>query len=109
VPLALTAFTVARAGYLLYLGIRTLRSAGAVNSTASLTAGSSSGRFFTRGIGVNALNPRGVLIFVSILPQLTQSTNGWSLLAQLAVLGSVHIVLTALLAAPNPKAMARLP
>jgi threonine/homoserine/homoserine lactone efflux protein len=100
VPLALTALTVAGAAFLLYLGIRTLRSHGTIHGTADVTPESSAGRFFVRGMGVSALNPKGILIFVSILPQFTQSTNGWPLPVQLALLGGVYILITALFYLP---------
>jgi threonine/homoserine/homoserine lactone efflux protein len=38
---------------------------------------------------VSALNPKGLLIFLSILPQFTRPGAGWPLPAQLAVLGAV--------------------
>ncbi|MFC7547944.1 LysE family translocator [Plantactinospora sp. GCM10030261] len=101
VPLAMTALTLAGAGYLTYLGVRVLRGSGRIEpAAATIVSASSPGRYFARGIGVSALNPKGILIFLSILPQFTQSAGGWPLPAQFAVLGGVFILITALFYLP---------
>jgi threonine/homoserine/homoserine lactone efflux protein len=101
VPLAMFVLTVAGAGYLTYLGIRTLRSTGRLDHTgANVTLASSPGRYFTRGIGVSALNPKGILIFLSILPQFTKTTGGWPLPGQFAALGGIFILITAVFYLP---------
>lgn len=99
VPFALSALTLAGACYLAYLGVRTLRSTGAVPHGGSVQAATSAPlagsplQYLVRGIGVSALNPKGLLIFLSILPQFTR-TGGWPLPVQLAVLGAVFTALT---------------
>jgi len=90
VPSALTALTVAGAAYLTHLGVRTLRGTGRVEAVASPP-----GRHFARGVGVSALNPKGLLIFLAILPQFTEPTDDRPVAAQLAVLGGVFVLLTA--------------
>lgn len=40
-----------------------------------------------RGVGVSVLNPKGVLVFVALLPQFTSRSAAWPLAVQLAVLG----------------------
>lgn len=96
VPFALTTLTVAGAGYLTYLGLRSLRSPGQVmqgRQQAPLAA--SPLGYLTRGIGVSALNPKGLLIFLSILPQFAQPEGGWPLPVQFAVLGGIFILIAA--------------
>jgi threonine/homoserine/homoserine lactone efflux protein len=100
VPFALTALTLAGACYLTYLGIRTLRSVRALPGRAPTAAPTPVGwaiggplGYVARGIGVSALNPKGLLIFLSILPQFAR-TGGWPLPVQLAVLGGLFTALT---------------
>jgi threonine/homoserine/homoserine lactone efflux protein len=88
--------TVAGAAYLTYLGVRTLRGTGRVphgEPTAAL-ASSPSG-YLARGIGVSALNPKGLLLFLSILPQFARQSGGWPLPAQLALLGGIFVLIAA--------------
>ena len=42
-----------------------------------------------RGMGVSALNPKGLLIFLALLPQFTNPRWSWPLTAQLGLLGLV--------------------
>ena len=42
-----------------------------------------------RGLGVSVLNPKGLLIFLALLPQFTNPRWGWPLTAQLGLLGLV--------------------
>lgn len=103
VPLAMTALTLAGAGYLTYLGTRVLRSTGQVDPAAAglgAALASSPGRYFARGVGVGALNPKGILIFLAILPQFTQTSGGWPLPLQFAVLGGVFILIIAVFYVP---------
>lgn len=101
VPLALGVLTLVGAGYLVYLGIRTLRSTGSVpEGRGTMALASSPGRYFARGLGVSALNPKGLLIFLSILPQFTHTTASWPLPAQFAALGGVFILICALVYFP---------
>jgi threonine/homoserine/homoserine lactone efflux protein len=96
VPMALAALTVGGAGYLIHLGARALRSGGHVHPDTTTTPASSPLRYLVHGVGVSALNPKGLLIFLSILPQFTHSTTGWPLPAQLATLGMIFIAICAL-------------
>lgn len=98
VPTAQAALTVGGAGYLTYLGVRTLRSPGHLDA-GSTAAASSPLRYLIRGIGVSALNPKGLLIFLAVLPQFTRSA-GWPVPAQLATLGGVFVAICALFYLP---------
>lgn len=95
-PVALTTMTVAGAGYLTYLGVRSLRSSGQVrHGRQQAPLATSPLGYLTRGIGVSALNPKGLLIFLSILPQFAQPRGGWPLPVQFAVLGGIFILIAA--------------
>jgi threonine/homoserine/homoserine lactone efflux protein len=43
-------------------------------------------------MGVSALNPKGLLLFLALLPQFTSPHDPWPLAAQLAVLGLVFVL-----------------
>jgi len=78
------------AGYLIYIGIRTLATkAQAVNQ---LNDPMSRRRAFTQGIVVNTLNPKVALFFLSFLPQFIDADRGSAALQSL-VLGSTFVVL----------------
>ena len=93
-PGFLIALTIAGAGYLLYLGIATLRHPPTQDAMA---AGSGAGprpwRLVGKGIGVSALNPKGLLLFLAILPQFARPASAWPMTAQLALLGGVFVAL----------------
>ena len=87
---ALLALTVCGAAYLVYLGVKTLRS----QVDQSHLSGASGAhvprhRYVIRGAGVSALNPKGLLVFLSILPQFTRTSAAWPEWLQLAALGLV--------------------
>jgi threonine/homoserine/homoserine lactone efflux protein len=95
VPMALTVLTVAGAGYLIQLGVRTLRSPAEVHADPDVARPVEPLRYLVRGIGVSALNPKGLLLFLSILPQFTRTTAGWPPPVQLAVLGGIFMTICA--------------
>jgi threonine/homoserine/homoserine lactone efflux protein len=99
VPMALVALTICGAGYLTYLGVRTLRSTGHLDVGSAAAPASSPLRYLARGIGVSAFNPKGLLIFLAVL-QFTRTAAGWPLPVQLATLGGVFIAICALLHLP---------
>ena len=100
-----TAFLIVKwigAGYLVYIGIRTL-----VKRPQAVTQASdqmSRRRAFTQGIVVNTFNPKVALFFLSFLPQFIDADRGSAALQSLilgttfVVLGSVSDSLFALLA-----------
>lgn len=108
-PASLTALTVAGGLYLIWLGARTFTrpaghvvtagppeaQAGPPGATAGPAAGSSRATL-VRGIGVSGLNPKGLLVFLALLPQFTNPRTGWPMTAQLAVLGLVFTITCAL-------------
>jgi threonine/homoserine/homoserine lactone efflux protein len=91
-PAALTALTMAGGLYLVWLGTKTVAgpTAPAITVPTADGAPSGSGRAtLARGIGVSGLNPKGLLVFLAILPQFTSPRASWPLTVQLAVLGLV--------------------
>lgn len=89
-PVALTVLTVVGAGYLIWLGAATLahpakppspEDSGRTPRTAASTV--------AQGIGVSGLNPKGLLVFVAMLPQFTTPAGAWPIAGQMAALGLV--------------------
>ncbi|MGW0206383.1 LysE family translocator [Streptomyces sp. NPDC003233] len=88
-PGLLTALTVAGAGYLLWLGWSVLRRP-AVPGAAE--EASPDGRLFLRGATISGLNPKGLLLYLSVLPQfLTLRGAHLPVPVQTATLGLLHM------------------
>ncbi|MFM7126289.1 MAG: LysE family translocator [Actinomycetota bacterium] len=88
-----TAFNVVKwlgAGYLIFVGVRTLLVRPA--AIEGLSGSMSRRRSFLQGIVVNTLNPKVALFFVSYLPQFIDSDQGaaWS---QALVLGVIFVAI----------------
>jgi threonine/homoserine/homoserine lactone efflux protein len=110
-PALLTALTVVGGCYLIWHGATTVARPSAPRpvaatppaATAALTGAppaatgaptrtppAATGRsVLARGVGVSALNPKGLLIFLALLPQFTNPRWSWPLSAQLGLLGLV--------------------
>jgi len=91
-PVLLTALTVAGAGYLVWLGWGVLRRP-AIPGAADETPAASPARTFLRGAGISGLNPKGLLLYLSVMPQFLVTTTGARVpvAAQTGVLGGVHM------------------
>jgi threonine/homoserine/homoserine lactone efflux protein len=93
-PVVLTVLTVVGAGYLIYLGVILLATPGSLHGPTTVnhpTASPWQRRILT-GIGVSGLNPKGLLVFLALLPQFTDPNGTWPVPAQLAVLGLVFVL-----------------
>ncbi|MEU8973891.1 LysE family translocator [Streptomyces monashensis] len=97
-PKLLTALTVAGAGYLLWLGWGVLRSpavpggGGAPDAASDAASRATEGRLFLRGATISGLNPKGLLLYLSVLPQfLTLRGTHLPVPAQTAALGLLHM------------------
>lgn len=87
---ALLVLTACGAVYLVYLGIKVLHSPAHLgHAESNATKGRSRGQYVLRGAGVSALNPKGLLLFLAVLPQFTRRAAAWPLPIQLAVLGAI--------------------
>jgi threonine/homoserine/homoserine lactone efflux protein len=87
------AFSIVKYGgacYLVYLGLRTLRSSREVSQVLDLPSRGGRAAFY-EGILVEALNVKTALFFLAFIPQFVDP--GASPLAQFVVLGSVCVVL----------------
>ena len=107
-PASLTALTIAGGLYLLWLGARTVTrptaraitadgtpsgtGAGSGTGNGSVSASGTGPATLAKGIGVSGLNPKGLLVFLAILPQFTSPRGSWPLTVQLAVLGLVFTI-----------------
>ena len=89
-PAALTALTVAGAGYLLWLGWGVLRQL-AVPAAADERADASRMRVMLRGAGISGLNPKALLLYFSLFPQFIDPARGWPVAAQTGLLSTVHL------------------
>src|SRR5215475_13014872 len=84
-PAFLSALTIAGGLYLTWQGIMTVRRPSAPGTPA---APARSGRTtLARGVGVSGLNPKGLLLFLALLPQFTSPRWSWPVSVQIAVLG----------------------
>ncbi|CAL9307416.1 LysE family translocator [Streptomyces sp. SudanB182_2057] len=99
-PGLLTAVTVAGAGYLLWLGWGVLRRPSVPGATPAAartdadagSAPAADGRPFLRGATISGLNPKGLLLYLSVLPQfLTLRGAHLPVPAQTAALGLLHM------------------
>ncbi|MER6063525.1 LysE family translocator [Streptomyces sp. NPDC004059] len=90
-PKLLTVLTVAGAGYLLWLGWGVLRRP-AVPGAADEVQAAGEGRLFLRGATISGLNPKGLLLYLSVLPQfLTLRGAHLPVPVQTAALGLLHM------------------
>lgn len=91
-PALLTALTVAGAAYLVWLGWGVLRRPavpGAADAAAPLTGRR---RVFLRGATISGLNPKGLLLYLSLLPQfLTLEGHHLPVPVQTTALGLLHM------------------
>lgn len=74
-----TAFTVLRLCgglYLLWLGVKALRSRGAAFQPGATPSPDPVARFFARGLIANAINPKVILFFLAFLPQFVSAARG---------------------------------
>lgn len=88
-PLALTVLTLVGGAYLVWLGIGIARHPVVAGADDGAPAGSRA--IIIRGMAVSGLNPKGLLIFVALLPQFSDSESGWPIPIQLAALGLVFV------------------
>lgn len=94
-PAALTALTVVGAGYLLWLGWGVLRQP-AVPTAAGETAGASRLQVMLKGAGISGLNPKALLLYLSLFPQFIDPATGWPAAAQTGLLSTMHLTACAI-------------
>ncbi|MEV0150570.1 MULTISPECIES: LysE family translocator [unclassified Nonomuraea] len=85
-PVILTGLTLVGGLYLVWHGAMTVARPSTPAFSREAAAGTDRA-VFLRGIGVSALNPKGLLIFLALLPQFTNLNGAWPVSAQIGVLG----------------------
>ncbi|MDG9719965.1 LysE family translocator [Streptomyces sp. DH24] len=95
-PALLTGLTVAGAAYLVWLGWGVLRRPGVPGAGGAAESPASGRRVFLRGATISGLNPKGLLLYLSVLPQFltAEGAPGGTRLpvaGQTAVLGLLHM------------------
>ena len=88
-PVALSALTVAGAGYLLWLGANMLARPSTPHADERQASGSWM-RWALKGLCVSGLNPKVFLLFLALLPQFADATAPWPVPMQMIALGLVH-------------------
>jgi threonine/homoserine/homoserine lactone efflux protein len=96
-PAALATLTIVGGLYLMWHGARTFaRDSAPSSATHPAAAGRTPWETLARGMGVSALNPKGLLLFLALLPQFTDAHDDWPLPAQLGLLGLVFMLTCAI-------------
>jgi len=90
-PAFLSGLTIVGGLYLIWHGARTLARPAVLGAPAG-SAPRGGRATLVRGMGVSALNPKGLLVFLALLPQFTSPRWSWPLAAQLGLLGLVFIL-----------------
>ncbi len=81
-PGALTVLTLVGGSYLIWRGVMSLGRRPEPSAPATQAT-------VLRGLGVSGLNPKGLLLFLALLPQFADRHGSWPLPGQLALLGVV--------------------
>ena len=84
-PGALTVLTVVGGSYLIWRGLMSLGRRPEPIAPAAQAFPAT----LVQGLGVSGLNPKGLLLFLALLPQFADRHGSWPLPAQLALLGGV--------------------
>ena len=90
-PAVLTALTIVGGLYLIWHGARTFAHPAAADAPAG-SGGRTNRAVLVKGMGVSALNPKGLLLFLALLPQFANPHGSWPLAVQLGVLGLVFML-----------------
>lgn len=91
-PLLYDLVRFAGAAYLLWLGVRSLRSRGGTAAADGRGGAPSTRRAFWRGLITNVLNPKMALFTVALLPQFVDPSRG-QVPAQFLVLGACFVAI----------------
>jgi threonine/homoserine/homoserine lactone efflux protein len=89
-PGALTAVTLAGGAYLIWLGASVVSRPAKADRVARPPGPVSTLRVAARGATTSGLNPKGLLLFVAVLPQFVDRGGGVPVAVQLGVLGAIH-------------------
>jgi threonine/homoserine/homoserine lactone efflux protein len=90
-PAVLTALTIVGGLYLIWHGARSFTVGAAADNTPAGAAARMNRCVLVKGMGVSALNPKGLLLFLALLPQFTNPRWSLPVGVQLGVLGVVFM------------------
>jgi threonine/homoserine/homoserine lactone efflux protein len=90
-PGALTAVTLVGGAYLIWLGASVLCRPVETDAVGAAPLRRSAVRVAARGAATSGLNPKGLLLFVAVLPQFVERKGGLPLAIQIALLGMIHM------------------
>ncbi len=85
-PAILTGLTIVGGVYLMWHGTMTFAKPSTPSTSANAPAGTDWDTL-VKGVGVSGLNPKGLLIFLALLPQFTNPHWSWPVPGQIGVLG----------------------
>jgi threonine/homoserine/homoserine lactone efflux protein len=85
-PAILTGLTLVGGAYLIWHGATTFANPSTPTTPADAPA-DTDWTTFVKGIGVSGLNPKGLLLFLALLPQFTDPHGNWPIAGQIGVLG----------------------
>ena len=96
-PGALTAVTLIGGAYLIWLGVSVLSHSAETRPVgrppgANSPRAHSPTRVAARGAATSGLNPKGLLLFVAVLPQFVERRGALPVSTQIGVLGAIHVV-----------------
>lgn len=94
-PAILTGLTIVGGIYLMWHGAMTFAKP-STPSTSAEAPTSSNWNTFVKGVGVSGLNPKGLLIFLALLPQFTNPHWSWPVASQIGVLGLAFTITCAI-------------
>jgi len=87
-PRAFGAVRIAGIAYLMYLAFVTFRDEGSAGGGRAQAPALSAARLFARGVLMNVMNPKVMLLFLAFFPQFVDPTRG-PVAAQMLLLGAV--------------------
>jgi threonine/homoserine/homoserine lactone efflux protein len=90
-PAVLTGLTIVGGLYLMWHGAVTFAKPSAPTAVPDAPAGTDWSTF-VKGVGVSGLNPKGLLIFLALLPRFTNPHERWPVAGQIGVLGLAFMV-----------------
>lgn len=90
-PAALSALTIVGGLYLIWHGARTFTDRAAADPTPAGSVPRTNRAVLVKGVGVSALNPKGLLLFLALLPQFTNPRWSLPVGVQLGLLGVVFM------------------
>jgi threonine/homoserine/homoserine lactone efflux protein len=90
-PAALSALTAVGAAYLVWLGVATVYRPATVQASAGAPERTAREKLLA-GAGISGLNPKGLLLFLALLPQFTDPRGALALPLQIGILGLTHVL-----------------